>query len=256
MYTVLIEGGESECQLPTHASLRPRCTLRRSRAIVPVVGLTDVMSSATQHRPDVGAAEAGAAAASGGTADEQVAASAGTRELGAAEEHCAWLFAHFDADKDGVLNRLEYKEFLKSIDVWGRSDAYLVRRTSPSSRCVLFLSGFVLRSLLLTKTPIYGSRYSDVYWAWTWRRICEQQAAPAEGLDLACFARRYAGPGRRVMLATDVERVRSARAAARERRPSETVRVWLSRPLRSLLAALTNRMSWRRCWRSTVPRDT
>ena len=86
------------------------------------------MSSATQQRPDrVGAMEASAAAATvGDTADEQVAASAGTRELGAAHEQCAWLFAHFDADKDGLLNRLEYKEFLKSIDVWGRSDAYLV----------------------------------------------------------------------------------------------------------------------------------
>jgi hypothetical protein len=85
------------------------------------------MSSATQHPPErVGAVEASAAAPIGDTSDEQVAASACTRALGAADEQCAWLFAHFDADKDGLLNRLEYKEFLKSIDVWGRSDAYLV----------------------------------------------------------------------------------------------------------------------------------
>ena len=89
-----------------------------------------------------------------------------TPDLGTADEQCAWLFSHFDADKDGMLNRLEYKEFLKSIDVWGRSDAY-----------------------------------SDVYWAWTWRQICMRAAcAPAEGLDIACFSRRYAGPGRCAML--------------------------------------------------------
>ena len=119
-----------------------------------------------------------------------------TPDLGTADEQCAWLFSHFDADKDGMLNRLEYKEFLKSIDVWGRSDAY-----------------------------------SDVYWAWTWRQICMRAAcAPAEGLDIACFSRRYAGPGRCAMLATDVDRVRSASVAARARRPSETVSVWLSPP--------------------------
>lgn len=115
----------------------------------------------------------------------------GTPDLGTKDKQCAWLFSHFDADKDGMLNRLEYKEFLKSIDVWGRSDAY-----------------------------------SDVYWAWTWRQICVRAAcAPAEGLDIACFSRRYAGPGRCAMLATDVERVRSASVAASARRPSETVSV-------------------------------
>lgn len=139
------------------------------------------------------------------TSDEQAPATAATPELSTADEQCAWLFAHFDADNDGILNRIEYKEFLKSIDVWGRSDAY-----------------------------------SDVYWAWTWRRICEQQVASAEGLDRSCFARRYAGPGRCAMLATDVERVRSASAAARARRPSETVRVWHSPPFLVCLRACLN----------------
>jgi hypothetical protein len=55
------------------------------------------------------------------------------------DEQCAWLVGRFDKDGDGALNRAEYKEFLKSIDVWGHTDAY-----------------------------------TDVYWGWTWRRICEQ----------------------------------------------------------------------------------
>ena len=113
------------------------------------------------------------------------------------DEQCAWLFHRFDADGDGMLNRVEYKEFLKSIDVWGRSDAY-----------------------------------SDVYWGWTWRRICEQLQSAPKGLDEACFARRYDGPGRSTMLATDVARVRSASAAARARRPSETVRALGPSPAR------------------------
>ena len=115
-----------------------------------------------------------------------------TEEPAAADEfneQCAWLFRRFDADSDGALNRAEYKKFLMSIDVWGHTDAY-----------------------------------TDVYWGWTWRRICEQAARqPTEGLDCHSFGRRYeGGPGRAAMLATDVARVRSASAAARARRPSET----------------------------------
>ena len=92
----------------------------------------------------------------------------------------ATLFAQFDVDVDGRLNRAEYRRYLMSIGVWACS------------------------------TP-----YTDLHWGWTWRTLCGNlSASPSAGLGPAEFAQRYAGPGRGAMLAADFVRAAEAQPCA------------------------------------------
>jgi hypothetical protein len=148
-------------------------------------------------------------------------------------------------DNDGALNRVEYKEFLKSIDVWGRSDAYTDVFWGWTVR-------FYLRFLFLM--PLFCLHCRSQLLPSQWRRICEQAGRqPTEGLDFCCFARRYmGGPGRSAMLATDLRRVRSASALASARRPSESIEVTCAKghimPLVPWSAGLHNPVGYQGGW--------
>ena len=88
----------------------------------------------------------------------------------------ATLFAQFDVDLDGWLNRGEYRKYLMTIGVWACS-----------------------------------APYTDLHWGWTWRSLCENHAASSQrGLGPADFAKRYLGPGREAMLASDFVRAADA----------------------------------------------
>eukprot|EP01043_Picozoa_sp_COSAG02_P070091 COSAG02_NODE_12273_length_1570_cov_1.157716_1_plen_523_part_11 len=87
----------------------------------------------------------------------------------------ASLFAQFDADIDGRLNRAEYRRYLMAIGVWACS------------------------------TP-----YTDLHWGWTWKSLCDNhRTSSRRGLGPADFAKRYLGPGREAMLAQDFVRARN-----------------------------------------------
>jgi len=124
-----------------------------------------------------------------------------------AEALIAELLRRFDADGDGRLGRHEYKRFLVRLGVWGTADAY-----------------------------------TDVFWPWTWRRVCERlRASPDAGLDGAAIARRY--EGRFAMLATDVERSRAP--APERRRRSVQLEVYCQAGCAPCLRQLTLRLACR-----------
>ena len=185
-----------------------RCTFwvadhPRSRGLTPPSELMNAAPGAdpsTAWQPAAGGiapqqeGDRAGAGAPGGAGVPAAAAASGNAEALIAE-----LLRRFDADGDGRLGRHEYKRFLVRLGVWGTVDACKCSR----SLCVFF-----------PRPQTSGCTDTDVYWPWTWRRVCERlRASPDAGLDGAAISRRY--EGRFEMLATDVER---SRAPAPERR--------------------------------------